>query len=52
LAYEERQGVAASQHLQRTARERKRMDKELEAETPLPHVRRATSIPASTSRRA
>ena len=29
--------------------ERKRLDKEPEAETPLPHVRRASSMPASTS---
>ena len=29
--------------------ERKRLDKEPEAETPLPHLRRASSMPASTS---
>src|SRR5208337_3984317 len=31
------------------AMERKRLDKEPEAETPLPHLRRASSTPASTS---
>jgi hypothetical protein len=29
--------------------ERKRLDKEPEAETPLPHLHRANSMPASTS---